>query len=91
MQECLRVLSAQWNIPQLMITKDFYHHPAFIKAYAEVMATHLHAKKPEMIVFSYHGLPERHINKSDCQSACTRQLACPGEWPECLLLSRAML
>lgn len=77
-EECLRVVGSQWNIPQLTITKDFYNHPAFIKAYAEVIASHLCAKNPEMIVFSYHGLPERHINKSDCQSACTRQLPCPG-------------
>jgi protoporphyrin/coproporphyrin ferrochelatase len=77
-EECLRVLGSQWNIPQLFITKDFYNHPAFIKAYAEVVQTHLRNKQTDMIVFSYHGLPERHINKSDCQSACTRKLACPG-------------
>lgn len=77
-EEFLRVISLQWNIPELVITKDFYNHPAFIKAYAETIQMNLSSKKPDLIIFSYHGLPERHINKSECQSACTRKLACPG-------------
>jgi ferrochelatase len=77
-EEFLRIISLQWNIPELVITKDFYNNPAFIKAYTETIQINLTSKKPDLIIFSYHGLPERHINKSECQSTCTRQLACPG-------------
>jgi ferrochelatase len=77
-EEFLRIISLQWNIPELVIKKDFYNNPAFIKAYAETIQINLTSKKPDLIIFSYHGLPERHINKSECQSACTRKLACPG-------------
>ncbi len=77
-EEFLRSVAMQWNIPQLIVNKDFYNNPDFIKAYAETIQTNLKAKNPDLIIFSYHGLPERHINKSECQSTCTRVLACPG-------------
>jgi ferrochelatase len=31
-----------------------------------------------MLLFSYHGIPERHIKKSACQAHCDMQQACPA-------------
>jgi ferrochelatase len=77
-EELLRVVSAQWNIPAISVTKDFYNHPAFIQAYANIMKDHLENKQCDMVVFSYHGLPERHLNKSECLANCSRLTACPA-------------
>lgn len=41
----------------------FFHHPLFIKAFEEVGAPYLLSVKPDHILFSFHGLPERHLKK----------------------------
>ncbi len=76
-EELLRVISSQWNIPEIVVLRDFYNHPAFIKAYAATIKDHLAQKQVDMLVMSYHGLPERHINKSKCVAKCSRVNACP--------------
>jgi ferrochelatase len=73
----LNILSAQWNIPEIFIKRDFYDHPHFIAAYADVIKKNIAGKNIERIVFSYHGLPERHIQKSNCQASCDHAAACP--------------
>lgn len=70
-------VATQWNVPALQIKKDFYADPGFINAYADLIRQHIHDKKIDLLLFSYHGLPERHINKSDCHASCDRVHACP--------------
>ncbi len=76
-EELLRVLGQQWNIPAITITKDFFNHPDFISAYASIIKEQLQNKPCDLVVFSYHGLPERHLNKSACHAPCSRVTACP--------------
>lgn len=71
-------LKQSWNVPDIKIIHEFYHHPDFIKAYAENISNALREKCIDLVLFSYHGLPERHINKSDCVSACDRENECPA-------------
>lgn len=72
-----RVLAEQWNTPSVNIVHDFYNHPGFINACAELIKSHTAVTKPDLVLFSYHGLPERHIEKSDCVAACDHRGACP--------------
>jgi len=76
-ESALSVLAKQWNIPELVIKKDFYDHPGFIAAYADIIKKTIHKKTVDHFLFSYHGLPERHITKSHCQAACDHAAACP--------------
>ncbi|MDR3476491.1 MAG: ferrochelatase [Gammaproteobacteria bacterium] len=76
-ENLMRSLSQQWNIPHLVIKKDFYDDPGFITAYAEVIHAQIASQKADHIIFSYHGLPQRHINKSDCKANCDGIKACP--------------
>lgn len=76
-EELLRVLGKQWNIPEISIKRDFFNQPDFIHAYASVIKNSLKSKKFDSLVFSYHGLPERHIEKSACRAACSKVQACP--------------
>jgi len=49
---------------KLSILKPFYSEPAYISALAESMKPYL--KQPyDAVLFSYHGLPIRHLQKSD--------------------------
>lgn len=62
------VLSAaakRWNTPFLQIIPPFYDHPAYIAAIADRARPLLDQVKPEAVLFSYHGLPERQVRKSD--------------------------
>lgn len=70
-------LSKQWNVPELSVKGDFYNHPGFIQAFADVIEKQVKGKDIDMLVFSYHGLPERHVIKSDCKAQCDRVNACP--------------
>lgn len=76
-ENLLSLLSKQWNLPELYIKKDFYDHPGFIAAYTDVIKKTIYKKNIDHIVFSYHGLPERHITKSDCHAICGHTDACP--------------
>lgn len=49
---------------RLTVLKPFYNYPAYISALAARMAPYL-VEEYDHILFSYHGIPERHIRKSD--------------------------
>jgi ferrochelatase len=88
-EKCLNTLKTQWNIPSFYVQNDFYNHPGFIDAYVELIRKTIGDKQPELILFSYHGLPERHIEKSICNAKCDRIAACPAITPHNLYCYRA--
>lgn len=45
----------------------FYDHPSFIDAFAVCGQTSIDQIKPDHVLFSFHGLPIRHIKKTECQ------------------------
>ena len=64
-EEVFRVVAKQWVTPSLAVVEPFYDDPGFIEAFAirgrEVIA----AERPDHVLFSFHGLPERHMRKAD--------------------------
>jgi ferrochelatase len=74
----LQQISKQWNIPEIYCKNDFYEHPGFIDAYVDVLKNAMANKNIEHVILSYHGLPERHITKSECQANCDHVAACPA-------------
>ncbi len=68
---------ARWNVPSLQIVDPFYEEPLFIEAFAQVAQPVLDDLRPDTIVLSYHGLPERHVVKSDLSGThCLRSGSC---------------
>lgn len=49
---------------ELTFIKPFYNHPWYIEALSQSMKPYLEAPY-DQVLFSYHGIPERHILKSD--------------------------
>lgn len=43
----------------------FYNKPDYIEVLSDSIKNHLEGKNYEHLLFSYHGVPERHIRKSD--------------------------
>ncbi|MBT8244429.1 MAG: ferrochelatase [Winogradskyella sp.] len=68
--------------PNMQITdlKPFYNNPDYIKVLSKSIAKHLEGKDYEHLLFSYHGVPERHIRKSDItKSHCDPSVKGCGE------------
>jgi ferrochelatase len=57
--------SRLWNTPYLQVVPPFFDHPAFIDACCRVARPRLEKLDPEKVFFSFHGLPERQVRKSD--------------------------
>lgn len=49
---------------KLTTVKAYYNHPDYIHAFAEHIRPYLQ-KDYDHILFSYHGIPERHLKKTD--------------------------
>jgi ferrochelatase len=63
-QKAYEVVS-KWNgLPGLRFIKCFYDHPKFIQAFVNKIKEH-NVNDYDHVVFSYHGLPERHMKKVD--------------------------
>jgi ferrochelatase len=63
LEECERVLRGSGV--RLRFIKDYFDHPSFIAAYAEVCRTQMQGASPQHWLMSFHGLPERHIKRTD--------------------------
>lgn len=59
----------KWNVPALDIVPAFFEDPAFLAAFAAVGQPVLADAKPDHVLFSFHGLPVRHITKTDATGA----------------------
>ena len=76
-EETFRVASQMWNVPSLNVTPEFFDDPGFIDAFAEVGRPHLQAFRPDHVLFSFHGLPERQVRRSDTSGAhCLQSSTC---------------
>ena len=65
--------------PELEFTvlPPFYNHPDYIRVLSQSIQEDLKDKKWEHLLFSYHGIPERHIRKSDItKSHCKIDKSC---------------
>jgi len=60
-----RAAAEKWNVPALSVMPPFYHDAGFLDAWKAVAAPALEEFKPDHVLLSYHGLPERHVRKSD--------------------------
>ena len=70
--------SRLWDVPAIQVVPPFYDQPAFIDAQAEIARPVIAALRPEKLLMSFHGLPERHVIKSDASGGrhCLRSDGC---------------
>lgn len=72
------------NHPGMKVTvqSPFYDHPGFIDALVETSADYL-KQDYDLLLFSFHGLPERHLRKSDPTGnhCLVAKDCCSGEHP----------
>ncbi|HSJ95542.1 MAG TPA: ferrochelatase, partial [Myxococcota bacterium] len=64
-----RAAGARWNTPPIDVLDSYYDEPAFVGALAAVARALPEERRPDHLLLSYHGLPERQIRKSDATGA----------------------
>jgi ferrochelatase len=60
-----RLVGEAWNVEPVRVLPPFYAHPAFLDAFTAVGRPVLAEARAEHVLFSFHGLPERQVRKSD--------------------------
>lgn len=80
LEKALRIISGWWVIPELKFISQFYDHPLYIRAFAE-NGRKFDLSSFDHVLFSYHGLPERQVDKVYKDNAC-RNHSCETEMNE---------
>jgi ferrochelatase len=64
-------------VTPVSVLPAFYEDPGFLGAFAAVGAPVLLRERPDHVLFSFHGLPERHVKASDHSGGhCLRSAGC---------------
>lgn len=72
-----KIVSKKYPNVKINTFPAFYNDPDYIKVLSDSIDNGLKEQKPEHLLFSYHGVPERHIRKSDVtKSHCTIDGSC---------------
>ena len=66
-EEALHQIARQTNVSAVSTIGAFYADPDYLKAVAEVARPLLAGFSPDHVLFSYHGLPESQIKRSESQ------------------------
>lgn len=73
----MELASERWDVVPIDIVPAFYVDPGFVSAFTAVAAPALEVAEPDHVLFSFHGLPERQIRKSDPSGAhCLADASC---------------
>lgn len=70
LQEVMDVIRKWWVIPELSFVSQYWNHPGYINAFIERGKAY-DWKEYDHVLFSYHGLPERQVDKVYNDGLCT--------------------
>ena len=71
------VFAEAWDVAGVRVVPAFHAHPGFLDAFAEVARPVIAGAQADHVLFSYHGLPERHMRKSDASGQhCLASAGC---------------
>ncbi len=70
LEEVMRVVSKWWVIPELKFVSQYFDHPSYIEAFAE-RGRKYNINEYDHVLFSYHGLPERQVDKVYDNGLCS--------------------
>lgn len=76
-QKVMQIILKWEVIPSIEFINDYHDEPEYIKAFAQKVNADMEKKNPDHVLFSYHGIPERHLENIQKQNnkLCT--------WPSC--------
>jgi protoporphyrin/coproporphyrin ferrochelatase len=68
-EEVMRLMKDMYVIPETTFIQQFYDHPLFLKAFIE-RGRQFDWREYDHVLFSYHGLPERQLDKIYADRQC---------------------
>ena len=68
-EEVMEIVKSWWVIPEVSFVSQFYNEKLFLDAFAE-KGRKYKIEDYDEIIFSFHGLPERHVDKVYEDSMC---------------------
>jgi protoporphyrin/coproporphyrin ferrochelatase len=80
MDKAMDIIKKWWVIPEIKIISQFYDHEGYIDSVVE-RTKEFDIASYDKILFSYHGLPERHVDKVYDDGLCQDQ-PCESEMNE---------
>jgi ferrochelatase len=69
-EEVMNVIKNWWVIPELKFVSQYYAHPNFIDAFVE-RGKQYKISDYDHVIFSFHGLPERQVDKVYDEGHCS--------------------
>jgi protoporphyrin/coproporphyrin ferrochelatase len=75
--KAMRIISSWWVIPEVRIVSQFFDQPDYIRGFVE-NGKQFNLSEYDHVLFSYHGLPERQVDKVYEDRAC-RNHSCEHE------------
>lgn len=72
MDKAMEIIKKWWVIPEIKIISQFYDHEGYIDSVVE-RTKEFDIASYDKILFSYHGLPERHVDKVYDDGLCQDQ------------------
>ncbi|MFN0063032.1 MAG: ferrochelatase [Myxococcaceae bacterium] len=77
LEKVFDVLGAREDVPALSVVPPFFNQPGFVDAWHQVAEPFVREHRPEHVLFSFHGLPERQVQKTDSsRQHCLRVEGC---------------
>jgi protoporphyrin/coproporphyrin ferrochelatase len=76
-EEVMRVIKTWWVTPEVKVISSYHNHPDYIEAFVE-RGKKYNFSEYDRILFSYHGLPERQVEKVHPEKKCS-ELNCEKE------------
>ncbi|WP_333819748.1 ferrochelatase [Ohtaekwangia sp.] len=70
LEEVMRVMKSWWVIPEVKMISQYYNHPTFIDAFV-ARGKQYTISDYDHVLFSYHGLPERQVDKVYDSGLCS--------------------
>lgn len=79
-EELARVVAKSGYAGQVRFLEPFYADSGFISAYSALIRQSLERERPDHLLFSFHSIPERHVQRLDPSGAhCLRKDNCCAE------------
>jgi ferrochelatase len=73
----MRIMRDMWAFPEIQIINQFWDHPGYLNAFAN-RGKAFNAADYDRVIFSFHGLPERQVDKIYDDRIC-RNHSCEHE------------
>jgi ferrochelatase len=70
LEEVMRVVMKWWVIPEIRFISQYYDHPKYIEAFV-ARGKKYNIDEYDHVLFSYHGLPERQVDKVYDDGLCS--------------------